>query len=387
MFNATAFRRLAEIEADPAITIYLPTHRAGQQTHNGHDRIAFKDAVKDVAQALEARGQHKPREIEQLLQPLRDLDDDGNFWRHQSDTLAVFLAAGTFETFALPIATARPITHVGTQFHLTPAAAMLRPEARYYVFALALGQNAFFEATRHTITSVFIADEVPAKLEESLAPYDGSESLQWHSAGPTGTGAIFHGQGSNEDRQDEREEIYFTDVSRGIDKLLAGQQEPLVLLCDAQYDKALRAAIKYPHLYPEGVHVDPGTLGMADVHAETWRVVAPHFDKSAAELGQRVSDAVAQGRLAATLYDAVPAARSGQVATLLVAQGLNPVYGAFDSATNAVQFHDTRQDSSVDLVEDAIRHTVANGGQVVVRERERLPADVEGAAAVLRYAS
>lgn len=385
MFSQDDFSRLATVEAYPAITIYLPTHRAGQETQNGHDRIAFKDAVKDVTRQLEARGQHNLREIDTLLQPLRDLDQDGHFWRNQSDTLAVFLSPQKLDTYSLPIETTATIVQVADSFHLTPAAAMLKPEARYYIFSLALGGNAFYEATRHTITSIFIGDQVPTDLDEVLEPYVGSDSLQSHNTGPRGAGAVFHGQGSNEDRRDEREEIYFTDVSRGLDKLLAGQQEPLLLVCDSQYRKNLAASIKYPHIYPQAVDINPADLTMAQLHTETWKLISSHFEKSSSALQQQFSTAIGAQRFAASLYDVVPAAMSGQVDTLVVAKGQSPVYGSYDDATNAVHFHDTQQEDSRDLVELAIRHTIANGGKVVMRDRSVLPEGVEQAGATLRY--
>ena len=227
MFSPADFKRLAQVEGDSAVSIYIPTHRAGEQTHNGHDRIVFKDAVKEARRQLEASGQHKGESLDEYLKPLTDLTEDQNLWRHQSDTLAAFLSEDGLETFALPIETEETKVRVGGQLYLTPAAAMLQPEARYYIFTLAMGGNAFFEATRNTITSVYIADEVPKDMEEVLEVYEGSESLQFHTLSPRSGKAIHHGQGSNEDRIDERKEIYYKRVSNGLEVLLAGQEEPL----------------------------------------------------------------------------------------------------------------------------------------------------------------
>ncbi len=292
MFSSADFTKLAKVKGDSTVSIYIPTHRAGEKTFNGHDRIVFKDAVKEARRQLEAGERIKGESLDAYLKPMTDLAEDQNFWRHQSDTLAAFLSKDGLQTFALPIKTEETKVRIGGQLYLTPAAEMLQPEARYYIFTLAMGSNAFYEATRNTITSVYIADEVPKDMEEVLEVYEGSESLQFHSISPGSGKAIHHGQGSNEDRIDERKEIYYKRVSNGLEILLAGQEEPLIVVCDAQHHKAFTEALKYPHIVETNLDINPDVLTPAELHTETWKVMKPHFDKSSSELKQQYSDAV-----------------------------------------------------------------------------------------------
>ncbi len=386
MFSSADFTRLAKVEGDSTVSIYVPTHRAGQQTHNGHDRIVFKDAVKEVRHQLETAGQYKGESLDAYLKPLTDLTEDQSFWRHQSDTLAAFLTDDGLQTFALPIETTETKVQVGGQLHLTPAAAMLQPEARYYIFTMALGSNAFYEATRHSITPVYIHDEVPKDVEEVMELYVGGETLQGHSGGKTGDGMIYSGQGSNEDRRDEEKQIYYERVTAGLDKLLAGQQEPLILVCDAQYATEFKRTFQYPHVFADSLDINPSDLSPAELHTETWKMIEPHFDKSSSELKQQYSDAIGAKTYANGVYDVIPAAINGQIATLMINNEQATIYGEYDADNNAVKFHDERQDDSQDLIEFAIRKTVENGGKVVVREQTLLPEGVEGVAATLRYA-
>jgi len=43
------------------------------------------------------------REIDTLIKPVEALIEDGEFWRHQSDGLAIFVAADVFRKFTVPI--------------------------------------------------------------------------------------------------------------------------------------------------------------------------------------------------------------------------------------------------------------------------------------------
>ena len=71
-----------------------------------------------------------------IIEPLTALENDATFWTRQSDTLAAFLHGDKLELFPLPVKSEQTRTYVGEQFVLAPAAGMLAPEARYYVFTL-----------------------------------------------------------------------------------------------------------------------------------------------------------------------------------------------------------------------------------------------------------
>ena len=392
MFRKSDFERLAAVTADPAVTIYIPTHRAGQETHDGHDAIVWSNAVKEVRHELVDGGMPEG-EAYGFLEPLTRLEQDATFWTRQSDTLAAFLHGDQLELFPLPIKSEETRTYVGEQFALAPAAGMLVPDARYYVFTLQRGGNHFYEATRHSITPVFIHDEVPVDMAEVLEPYEGGEHLSAHTAGASagagslgGTSTVFGGQGSNEDRIDEQERIYYERVTAGLDKLVAGQEEPLILVCQAQHAAEFKRTFHYPHVVEEVIDINPDNLSPAELHTETWQVMQPRFDKDYKALSEKVEAAVSSGRFVASAQDAVPAAINGQVDSLFVASDKPTVYGTYDEATNSVTYHEQGEAGSVDLIELAIRKTVENGGKVFSRASFVLPDGVETVGATLRYA-
>ena len=445
MFTRSDFARLAASEGGPHLTIYLPTHRAGQETHNGHDRLALKDALRDARGRLEGDGNVSPRDLEAFLEPAMALLDDAEFWRHQSDSLALFVGEAGVETFSLPVPLESAEVVTGERFRLSIAARMLAPGARWYVFAVTQNDNRFFECTRYSVTPIRIRDEVPASLEEVLEIYEGGEQLQHHSTTVPGAGpgTVFTGQGSNEDRRDEWLGIYFRRIGNGLTALIAGQEEPLVIACDPQHAAGIRASIDYPHIVDATVRTHPSVLDAVAIQRDSWELVQPLFDKTAREMQEKFATATGGGNLLNGLSDVVPAAVGGRVAALYVAESARPRFGAYEPATHSVRFaepgapHDPQGDSSTDdevagqtrtlpnatdaivdatstsqaaaeasravyddgdanavlarpggatdLLEEAIRQTIAHGGQVMFRLAEQVPDASDGVTAILRY--
>lgn len=444
MFTRSDFDRLAAVAGQPCLTIYLPTHRVGEETHNGHDRLAFKDALREGREQLSERTELDGRELEAFVAKVEQAADGANFWRHQSDALAVFATADAVQTFKLPVPLESPDIYAGKRFRLTIAARMLAPGARWYVFAVTQNDNRFYECTRHTVTPIHIRDKVPANMEEVLEIYEGGEQLQHHSTSVPGAGpgTIFQGQGSNEDRRDERLGIYFRRIGNGITELIAGQEEPLVVACDPQHVQGVKSFIEYPHIVEETVRAHPSTLDPVAIQRDSWQLVQPLFDKTHDQLQEKFATASGGGNLANGLSDVVPAAVGGRVAALYVAENAMPRFGNYDPDTHSVSFvgpdaasgqrDDGDKDDEVtgqtrtvsnatealanaqssstaaveqpgsvytadttanldrpagatDLLEEAIRHAVANGAPVLFRLAEQVPDASDGVTAVLRY--
>ena len=90
---------LAQQAANPSISLFLPTHRTGQDIQQ--DPIRLKNLLRDAEQHFLNSGMG-PREVSALLQPAQALLDDSYFWQHQYDGLAVFMAADDLHSYRLP---------------------------------------------------------------------------------------------------------------------------------------------------------------------------------------------------------------------------------------------------------------------------------------------
>jgi hypothetical protein len=79
-------KELIEHVASPCISIYRPTHRASVETRQ--DPVRLKNLLRDCERNLES-GALRGAEIKQILDPIRAMVDDYDFWQHQSDGLAI----------------------------------------------------------------------------------------------------------------------------------------------------------------------------------------------------------------------------------------------------------------------------------------------------------
>lgn len=107
---------LAQQTANPSISIFLPTHRTGQDTRQAP--IRFKNLLRDAEQQFLNSGMG-PREVNALLKPAQALLDDSPFWWHQYDGLAVFMAADEFHSYRLPFSV-EELLIIGSSYYVKP---------------------------------------------------------------------------------------------------------------------------------------------------------------------------------------------------------------------------------------------------------------------------
>jgi hypothetical protein len=113
MFSRSDLDESAAMDARPAVSIYLPTHIAGREIRQ--DPIRLKNLLSSAADRLAATWRRP--EIEDFLGPAESLVGDEEFWRHQQQGLAAFLAPGFNRIHKLPIPVPEE-SFLGDHFHI-----------------------------------------------------------------------------------------------------------------------------------------------------------------------------------------------------------------------------------------------------------------------------
>jgi hypothetical protein len=364
----------------PHVSLFLPTVRAGAETQQ--NPIRLKNLLREAAGRLVERGMEKA-DAEQLLAPARELVDDYDFWQHQADGLAVFLADGFFRSYRLPIAF-QDLAAVEDRFHLKSLFPMFNVEGRFFILALSQKEVRLLEGDRYRVWEVELAD-VPKSLAEALGTELTEPNIQVHSASPAAQrgGSVFHGQGSGED--DSKAEIrkFFHMLDGGLREFLGDGQAPLVLAGVDYLLPIFREATDYPHLVGEGVTGSPHDLPARELHAKAWKVVKPVLAERRRQAAERFGDLSGQGRSSAELEAVVPAAVDGRVDTLFVPRGVRR-WGGFDGDARQVELHGEQTTGSEDLLDLAAVHTFLNSGTVYAVAPDEVPGQGE-VAAVFRY--
>ena len=147
----------------PAVSIFLPTHRAGPEIQQ--DSIRLKNLVKQAERQLLAES-GRGASARELLAPVTNLLDDAAFWRHQGDGLAIFRSEELFRVYRLPVSV-QEFVSVSDRFYVKPLLPLLMNDARFYVLALSQKAVRLLECTRDLIQEIELPD-VPQGVQEGL---------------------------------------------------------------------------------------------------------------------------------------------------------------------------------------------------------------------------
>jgi hypothetical protein len=374
---------LAQHKSSPSVSIYLPTHRAGQDI--GQDPIRFKNLLRQAERTLLDRGMRR-RSVEAFLRPARALLDDTPFWSYQQDGLAVLFAADDFHTYHLPF---RPeeLLVVAQAYYVKPVLPLFTNNGHYFILAISQQEVRLFEGTRHSVGQIELPDDTPQSLDEALVFDDPEKQLQFRTGTSQGgmRDGVFHGHGPGDEEQKVRIERYLNLVDAGLRQVYREQQAPLVLAGVDYLLPIYRQVSEYAHVMEEGIPGSPEHLRPEELQARAWPIVEPHFRKEMEEVLAQYQALAGTGRTAQRIEEIVPAAFYGRVDKLVLAVDTQ-IWGIFDPQTGEVAHSQDHQGEEDDLVlsDFAAMQTLLNGGTVFGLSQGEMPGG-SSMIAILRY--
>jgi hypothetical protein len=381
LLSMNELRALVDKPEGLCLSIFMPTHRAGEQTRQ--DPIRLKNLIREAEGRLAGTGL-TTKETKELLKPVEELLRDEFFWQHQNDGLAIFSSAGLFRCYRLPLSFDELVvaTH---RFHIKPLLPLLTSDGRFYILALSQNEVRLVEGTRYTASEVALED-MPESLADTLH-YDSGRNIQLHTAGSVGKGgqpAIFHGHGDGIDDAKTNILKFFRQIDAGLSKMLHGERIPLIM---AGVDYLLPIYVKantYPCLLGDGVAGNPEELSTEELRKRAWTIAEPYFTKERTEAFARYQQFSGTQQASDDLMKVVPASYHGRVEMLFVAVGVQS-WGTFDMDKGQVTLHQQEvQPGDEDLLDFAAIHTLLNDGVVFAVALEQMP-NKASVAAVFRY--
>ncbi|MDT8305193.1 MAG: hypothetical protein RRC07_04605 [Anaerolineae bacterium] len=373
---------------EPAISVYLPMEQRGPDVRG--NPIRLKNALAEIESELKEEGWRAP-DVEALLAAPRKMLQDTPYWQHQREGLALFLAPDFLHHYRLALSF-EPQTIINTRFFVKPILPYFSAGGHYYVVAVSQQQVRLLRATRHTVEEVPLGDEIPASLAEALEYDDPEEHLNAHTVTAGGPGrqggrpeVTHHGHGSIDDAADERLRRFLRKVSAGLQKRLPGERAPLVLAA-VDYLHPLFAEAHHSnelYLLQQGIHGNPEHDESAQLHKQSWELVAPVFATQEEQARSRYHNMAGTEQASADLEEIVLGAVQGRVDSLFVATDQQR-WGHYDEANHRIALHDEQQTGDDELLDFAAVHTLVNGGTVYAVSHEAVPADAV-AAAIFRY--
>lgn len=385
-----ALRSLAQQATGPAISIYFPTVRANVETHE--NSLHLKNLLGDVNESLK-RADMKPREIDELLQPLQDLIDDADFWMQQLEGLALFRTPEMFTMFRLPFPVAEAAV-VSDVLHLTPLFPRLPGTGEWHILCFSKGEVRLLHCTLNRVERVDLTKtDLPKSLAEALRYDDLSKPDGSHHemSGPgarvptSGQGSrdrAFHGHGEHGDEEKTQIWRYARLVDEGLGKLLR-RGGPLMLACVEYLAPIYREASHYGELMDEIVEGNPDGLRDEEIHEKARPIIEERADRSLSELLERFGTAMAHDQADTDLGKILTAAEEGRIDTLFVKRDASK-WGLWDPTGDGLTEHGARREGDVDLVGLAASKTLLSAGNVLTLAPDRMPGS-GSIAALYRY--
>lgn len=374
-------RELTEASNQRCVSLFLPTHRTGPETQQGPIRL--KNLLRQAQDRLTNDGL-RTAEARKILEPAARLLDDGSFWQHQSDGLAVFASEDLFRYFRVPVAFAELVV-VTDRFHIKPLLALLSGDGRFYILALSQNEVRLLQGTRHSVGELGLG-AIPQNLADALGEEQRERQLQVHTAARS-TSAIFHGHGGSDESVHKKDLLrFFKQIDKGLQELVRAERAPLVLAGVDYLLPIYREANTCAELVDEGIVGSPDGLTAGELHERAWEIIEPYFTKAQNRAAARYRELAGTGRTSRDLTRIVPAAHHGRVESLFVAVGVQQ-WGRFELDDGGVQLHADRQSGDRDLLDLAAVQTLVHAGDVYAVDPDEVP-DLETgspAVAVFRY--
>ncbi|MHB0958541.1 MAG: baeRF3 domain-containing protein [Pirellulaceae bacterium] len=382
-FTRGQLKELAEASSEPAVSLYMPTVRAGREIRQ--NPIRLKNLIKQASAQLSERGMQEDQ-IRRLLGKTSSLDEHNDWWQHQSDGLAMFLGPDRFNCYRVPLAVEERVT-VGKRFHVRPMVRLLQDDGHFHVLAVSQNRVRLLEGT-HFSVSELDPEGLPSDLRSALNIDEYTSSLQQHSTGrpDPSVSVSFHGHGGSDLDVKKKNELlpFLRRINAALSVYFNNDHAPLVFAGVDYLFPIFQEACDHKGLLDTAITGNPGSLSPEKLHELAWAIVEPLFQKSREAAWNRFNDLAGSKSATDDLAEIIRAAAVGQIDTLMVAEGAEQ-WGSVEESSGKVVFLEPEAEDAEELVNYAVVHTLANGGIVYSLPAPHPFASGRFAAAILRY--
>lgn len=385
IITSEEFIEIVNYKSSPCISIYLPTHRAGNEVNEKQDAIAFKNELQDTRLALLSEGLDEQL-INELLNPAFMLCKDDAFWNDQLNGLVIFIANGFFKTIKLPF-TVNAEYYINSTFLISPLMPLLTNNEPFYLLAISKHNAKFYQGDAYSLEPLDV-EGMPNGMED-VVHFEEKEGQQLHRRGGgngSERGASLHGHGSGQLDEKDNIALYFEEVDRTLwTQVLHDKNVPLVLAGVEYLLPIYKSVSKYNFIAGEGITGNHDRDNLNNLHTQACELLAPYFLERRNRALENYYNHIATAETSSMPEKIVPASRYAQIADLFICKGEH-LWGTFDENTQKVTIHADKQEGDICLLNDAAVYTYINGGTVYATEAEKMPKE-SIMAAYLRFSS
>lgn len=381
IFNIEDFKKLAHTHEPMCLSVFIPTHRSGEEVKEQHAQKTLKNILKEVKKEILNR-EMSENESDVYLRPLLALMEDNEFWTDQSDGLAIFMTPKSIQKYKVPIHF-EPYFYLADHFYLKSMVPLINDDDLYYIITLSLNQVKLYECTTYTIAEIDTGD-MPQKLEDVVGSEIKPGHLQQHSGKNNETGTMFHGQGGGKDDRQQDLLKFFREIDKTIADLVNTEQAPVVLACDKNHFGNYRNISKIKNLHSQFIAGNPEDMDLLELHNEASYLLVDEFRKEKQDRIAAFRQYSNTDIALAEIEEIVPAAVNGRVDTLFI-QSKKETYGLFDQENSTIIIDRNKHLQNASLYNLAAVNTILNNGTVYLLDPANMPLDKTNANALLRY--
>jgi hypothetical protein len=304
--------------------------------------------------------------IDDILRPAEQLLKDDDFWHHQTQGLALFLAPDTHSCCLLPYDPGS-VVHVHTSFILMPLVPMLMEGESYFLLVLSKHAAQLYQGYKFEMTRIDIP-EMPLGMEDAIH-YEEKDNVA---------------PGKLAEKEKANITQYFLEVNRTLKSEILGRANHPLLLAGVEYLLPLyREVNTYPQVIAEELHGNFEHTPQNELFEKAQKIMDPYFAEERRKAFQKQAD---HGGAPVTtfLQDVIRAAYEGRIAQLFVAKG-QLVWGHYTAKPEEPVMHKEEEPGDDCLTNQAVVQTILHGGRAYMVDRDKMPAEGE-MAAILRYA-
>lgn len=376
-FDKEKFNELASERSGYCISIYIPTHRIGE---NRESMLALKNQLTHITNQLLELGL-SAGETDMLLKPVRELTGSTGMWRLLSDCLAIFRSKDIFFYTTLPLDT-NELGVVSDRFHLLPLLDIFNNNHSFLILRLSLNGNKLYRATGEDIAEIPAADFFPKDMQDSVGVDNEKSSLQFRG-GQTGEGlGLYAGIGPGKDLKEREIRKYLQDIDNGLMKLLDDFSLPLVVASVEHLFSAFKSVTNYKNLCSHCIAGNYDHVKDHVLHEKALELLQPYFEQIKNEGKEKFRES--PGKVTSNVNEVIRAAHEGKVDTLFIGKGEH-VWGNFDPGTGVLRRHEEKKLLDNCLLDLAAQATFLKGGKVFIEHIDHLPESITPVNAILRY--
>ncbi|MCC9604869.1 hypothetical protein LOC68_25840 [Blastopirellula sp. JC732] len=378
-FSVEDLRLLVDNDAQPCVSLFMPAHVAGKDTHQ--DPIQLATLLKKACARLKAAG-HPAEVIQKMLEPAwgitrnREADD----WRHMDEGFAYFASPTMHRAIRLPFHV-EPAVHLADRFHIRPLTCWMCQPLDFALLVISQNEIRFFEGDQYEMRHVDVAD-LPSDLRSALQVDEWTDTLRFHGHGPRAGETIFHGQvaGSAADLKSELTR-FFQRVARPLESHLANCDKPLIFAGVDYLFPMFRDAFRSDALWEEHLSGNFDHATPQQLHEQVTPLLTERASQVRRSAVEQMSRLRGVSRASVDAKETLIAAMMDGVDVLFLTRGAK-AHGIVDEENERIVL--TRTEGDEDLLNYAAVRTLSSGGSVYTLEADDMP-DGAQVAATFRF--